>query len=77
MHPYRTPCFPEPETSNDDDGARCAFGVMTFVGAVQVAAALLHPGVPFAHALLGGACVIAGIAWLVRSARQRVGGGLA
>ena len=70
MHPYRTPCLPEPETRATDDGALCAFGVMTFVGAIQVAAALVLP-VPAAQTLFGGACTVAGVAWLLRAGRRR------
>jgi uncharacterized membrane protein YgdD (TMEM256/DUF423 family) len=68
MHPYRTACPPEPETANaaSDDGVGLAFGVMTFVGAVQCVAALAHSGPPASQTVIGGACFIAGLAWLLR-----------
>ena len=68
MHPYRTPTPPDPETrvAVTDDGCKLAFGVLTFVGAVQVASALLHAGPPSAQTLFGASCFIAGFAWLIR-----------
>ena len=68
MHPYRTPSPPHPETrvAVADDGRKLAFGVLTFVGAVQVASALPHPGIPGWQTLFGAACFIAGLAWLIR-----------
>jgi hypothetical protein len=49
-----------------DDGRKLAFGVLTFVGAVQVASALLHLGTPGWQTLFGAACFIAGLSWLIR-----------
>lgn len=68
MHPYRTPSPPGPETTVavTDDGGKLAFGVLTAVGAVQVAIALPHPGAPSAQTLFGAACFVAGLAWLIR-----------
>jgi hypothetical protein len=68
MHPYRTP-FPsesESDVAASEPELRLAFRVMTFVGAVQVASAILQPGPPSLQTLFGGACFIAGMAWLLR-----------
>lgn len=67
MHPYRTSCPPDPETevAITDDGRKIAFGVLAFVGAVQVAIALPHPGPPSAQTLFGAVCFIAGLVWLI------------
>ena len=72
MHPYRTSSPPEPEIDDhaSDHGLRLAFGVMTFVGAVQVAIALPHAGPPSTQTLFGGACFIAGLAWLLRHCQR-------
>jgi hypothetical protein len=71
MHPYRISCPPEPETNvaAGDDGERFAFRVLTFVGAVQVAAALPHSGPASGQTLFGAACFIAGLVWLLRHRR--------
>ena len=68
MHPYRDPSPPEParDLPAREPGLRLAFGVMTFVAAVQVASAIPHPGPPSLQTLFGGACFIAGMAWLLR-----------
>ena len=71
MHPYRNDSAPEPEHDIDasEPGLRLAFRVMAFVGAVQVAIAIPHfghPGPPSLQTLFGGACFIAGMAWLLR-----------
>ena len=68
MHPYRTPSPPDPDLSvaATDDGRKLAFGVLTAVGAVQVASALPHPGTPSAQTLFGAACFVAGLVWLIR-----------
>lgn len=68
MHPYRTSSYPDPETdvAISGDGRALAFGVLTVVGAVQVASALLHPGTPASQTLFGAACFVAGLAWLIR-----------
>jgi hypothetical protein len=68
MHPYRDPSPPEParELAAREPGLQLAFGVMTFVAAVQVAAAIPHHGPPSLQSLFGGACFLAGMAWLLR-----------
>lgn len=68
MHPYRTPLPPEsePDVAAGEPGLRLAFRVMTFVGAVQVASAIAHSGPPSLQTLFGGACFLAGMAWLLR-----------
>lgn len=72
MHPYRAPLpsESEPEVSASEPGLRLAFRVMTFVGAVQVAIAIPHCGPPSLQTLFGGACFIAGMAWLLRHHRH-------
>jgi uncharacterized membrane protein YgdD (TMEM256/DUF423 family) len=71
MHPYRTSPSCEPtESVEREPGLRLAFGVMTFVGAVQVASALLHRDPPSLQTLFGGACFVAGMAWLLRHRRH-------
>lgn len=77
MHPYRTPSPPQRETrvAATDDGRKLAFGVLTFVGAVQVASALAHPSTPTWQTLFGAACFVAGVAWLIRH-RAPAGTGL-
>jgi hypothetical protein len=67
MHPYRDPSFPEPtrDLPVREPGLRLAFGVMTFVAAVQVAVAIPHSGPASLQTLFGGACLIAGM-WLLR-----------
>lgn len=68
MHPYRdaSPSEPERDSPASEPGPGLAFGVMTVVGAVQVAIALPHSGLPSLQTVFGGACFIAGVAWLVR-----------
>jgi hypothetical protein len=58
-----------PDAAASEQGLRLAFRVMTFVGAVQVAIAIPHPGPPSLQTLFGGACFIAGTAWLLRHRR--------
>ena len=71
MHPYRTSSPPEPDHEDTGDhGLRLAIGVMTFVGAVQVAIALPHSGPPSTQTMFGGACFIAGLAWLLRHCQR-------
>jgi len=71
VHPYRTPSPPPAEsTAIARDGRKLAFGVLTFVGAVQVASALPHPGAPELQTLFGAACFAAGLAWLIRSGHR-------
>jgi hypothetical protein len=70
MHPYRTACPPPPEpNAAGDDGFRLSFRVLTFVGAVQVAAALPHPGPPSGQTVFGAACFLVGLTWLLRHRR--------
>jgi hypothetical protein len=45
-------------------------GVMTLVGAVQVAIALPHPEIPSLQIVFGGACFAAGLGWLLRHRRR-------
>lgn len=68
MHPYRhaSPPGAERDIATLEPGLRLAFGVMTFVGAVQVAISIPHSGPPSLQTLFGGACFIAGTAWLLR-----------
>ncbi|HEU4727002.1 MAG TPA: hypothetical protein VFT22_03915 [Kofleriaceae bacterium] len=67
MHPYRTTSFRDhSEMDAGEPDLRLAVGVMTFAGAVQVAIALPHPGLPSLQTLFGGACFVAGLAWLLR-----------
>lgn len=68
MHPYRDTSSQEParDGAEIEPGLRLAFRVMTFVGAVQVAVAIPHSGPPSLQTLFGGACFIAGMAWLLR-----------
>jgi hypothetical protein len=72
MHPYRDGSPPEPEhdLAASEPGLRLAFGVMAFVGAVQVAIAIPHSGPPSLQTLFGGACFVAGMAWLLRHRRR-------
>lgn len=71
MHPYRDSSLPDPEhdIAASEPGLRLAFCVMTFVGAVQVAIAVPRSGPPSLQTLFGGACFIAGLAWLLRHRR--------
>jgi hypothetical protein len=71
MHPYRTSCPPQPEThvAAGDDDSRLAFRVLTFLGAVQVASALPHPGPPSGQTLFGAVCFVWGLVWLLRHRR--------
>lgn len=63
MHRYRdSPLEPERDIATREPGLRLAFGVMTFVGAVQVATAISHSGPPSLQTLFVGACFIAGMA---------------
>ena len=66
MHPYRDPYTLQPQVTAVDEGSRLAFGVMTIVGAVQVASAMLYPGAPWTETLFGAACFLVGVVWLVR-----------
>jgi hypothetical protein len=68
MHPYRDPSPPQgPEDlPAREPGLRLAFGVMTFVAAVQVAASIPHYGPLSLQTVFGGACFIAGVVWLLR-----------
>ena len=59
-------CDPEPRVAVRVDGKRLVFGVLTLVGAVQVAIALPHPGSPSVPTLFGAACLVAGLGWLLR-----------
>jgi hypothetical protein len=70
VHPYRiAPVMPaEPALRAPEPGLRLPFGVMTTLGAVQVASGVLHPA-PLQTAF-GGACVLAGLAWLVGHRRR-------
>lgn len=68
MHPYRDSSAPEPghDIAASEPGLRLAFAVMTVVAAVQVAVAIPHSGSPSLQTMFGGACFIAGMAWLLR-----------
>jgi hypothetical protein len=72
MHPYRTPLpsESEPDIAASEPGLRLAFRVMTLVGAVQVASAIPNSGSSSLQTLFGGACFIAGMAWLLRHRRH-------
>jgi hypothetical protein len=71
MHPYRTSsASEEPEIAEREPGLRLAFGVTTFVGAVQVAIALPPSCPPSLQTWFGGACFVAGLAWLLRHRRR-------
>jgi len=65
--PYRTPCGLESThaIATTDRGARFAFGVMAFAGAVEVVVDL--PRGASVQTLFGVGCVLAGLAWLRRS----------
>lgn len=72
MHPYRTslPSESRSDVAASEPGLRLAFCVMTFVGAIQVTLAIPHSGPRSLQTLFGGACFIAGMAWLLRHRRH-------
>ena len=84
MHPYRTaPLESGPRIATEDGGLGLAFGVLTVLAAVQLAATIVRAAAPSGDDVFCATCFVVGLAWLAiprghgrdraRAARARVG----